>query len=711
MRFSIRLKMMTLGALISVLTMGTAILLSDTIYRNNNRKNLVGDVDSWLASVKEDAESDVPVNDYRPFSYDIYDYMLKQYEAAPEPPESFENFEKEKSWYKNYYNWSYPFDNYSMHFQTEAERNYRAVYKDFVYLLVDGKMATGAISIFIFFFDMDNNRLVFMADESSYIANYKNEYHLPGSYISNVNTLPVADGDFYKYEIEGKLVHCIPIPSPEDNTLKPVWYAIQFSYEAVDVEANHMAGIITIALSITALFLMLMFFIFSHLLVTKNVLRLSKSTVAFTENLKKKDKLVAKDPDIKSKDEIKDLSNSFYAMEEELINYVDLITKETQDKERMNAELSVASKIQLEALPNSNYDDQNCSLRAFIKTAKEVGGDFYDYFYLDDNRLLVTICDVSGKGVPAALFMMKGKELIKSSIISGSTLEQAVYQANNELVKNNTENLFITAFIGIADFKKHELKFVNAGHEKPYILSKGKVIKLDGNSNFVLGGVGDFEYQAEKTKFDVGDRLFLFTDGLNEAINNEREEFSYERVEKVLKAEIDASLDDLIDSMNKTQSAFVASEEVFDDVTMVALQFNDNNFTLSYKEKDLNVVTEIVDELNKRFSFFEEKFRSEICVIVDEIVTNIVSYSEVENLEFSVGFEMSDSGVTITFKDNGKKFNPLQNKDKYLEEFQEDLAVGGFGITLVKSLSTSQKYQYKDGCNIFTIVKDFAKGE
>ena len=268
------------------------------------------------------------------------------------------------------------------------------------------------------------------------------------------------------------------------------------------------------------------------------------------------------------------------------------------------------------------------TIRSFIKSAKEVGGDFYDYFYLDDHRLAIIISDVSGKGIPASLFMMKAKELIKSSVQSYTNLNDAINAVNNMLAKNNNELLFITSFIGIIDFAKNEIKYINAGHEKPYIVSKDKVIKLDGTSNIVLGVEEGYIFKEESHKFNKGDYLMMFTDGLNESINHNNEEFGYERIINTIKDTSMLPLDEVINRLNNNLEAFIEGKEQFDDVTILLIKNKENELKLHYNKKDYSVITDVVDKFNIEFSFLNEKTKSSAGIILDEILNNFISYDK-----------------------------------------------------------------------------------
>ena len=395
--------------------------------------------------------------------------------------------------------------------------------------------------------------------------------------------------------------------------------------------------------------------------------------------------------------------SEFIALEESIIKYVDVIQKETLEKERMNVELNVANNIKLSALPNKIYTDDNVSIRASIKSAKEVGGDFYDYFYLDKNRLVVVISDVSGKGIPAALFMMKSKELIKSAIHSNDNLVDAVTEVNKTLVWNDKESLFVTSFIGVIDFSKNIITYVNAGHEKPYIITNKGIIKLDGESNFVMGGEEDFVYKQESHKFNKGESLFLFTDGLNESINNNREEFSYTRIEETLEANKDQPSIKILNNMSKALEEFVGEEEQFDDVTMLVIKNNDHKLHMSYNKKEYEIIDDIVDTFNIDYSSLPTDTRSAAGVIIDEIINNLISYETREDLEIDLDFEASKKELNIIITCNGHDYNPFENhKEKYLKEYKDDIEEGGLGVSIIKDLASKYGYKYENNRSILS---------
>ena len=248
----------------------------------------------------------------------------------------------------------------------------------------------------------------------------------------------------------------------------------------------------------SAVFLVIVYSIFAKLYLIKNVDRLIDSTNNFVGKMKNDEPLEIVDSGIKTNDEIRHLSDEFMIMQEQIITYVENIKKAKDIEQAFNAEVNIASKIQLESLPAPTHFDRNIELRAFIKPAKGVGGDFYDYFYVDNDHLALVIADVSGKGIPASLFMMRSKESIRSACMNEKDLSKVLFKVNNSLCVNNKEGYFVTVFLGILDLKTYEFKFISAGHERPFIKRDNKCHRLEVESNFVLGLEEDFEYAEQR---------------------------------------------------------------------------------------------------------------------------------------------------------------------------------------------------------------------
>ena len=702
MKFPIKFKLVGLGAVLSIVVTTIAIVFGNVEYRRRGKERQMATINAWLDNMSEDFNGEEYGGNYTGYAKQIRSYIEESYAINSEAAPDDASYADQKNFYKNIFRQLYAIEGFGSYRMSEEELKFRENYQDFLFLLTDAKTATNARKVFVGFIS-DDKTLFYMGDEYSYKKITREDAYLPGDRIYNFNAPMTLKGDYYDCNYDGLLHRVLPIKDTDGATVAYVF--LQYDFSEVENDANSLMTTEIITLSITSLLMIIAYAVFAHFLVNRNVNKLTKSATEFTDDLSSGKDLEKKDPNIRSHDEISVLSDSFIALEEGIINFVDVLQKETQEKERVNAELNVATNIQLSALPNNIYDDKNVTIRAFIKSAKEVGGDFYDYFYLDDHRLAIIISDVSGKGVPAALFMMKSKELIKSAIHMHDNLVDAAKEVNTKLVRNNKEGLFVTSFLGIIDFEKNIINFVNAGHEKPYIVSKNKVTKLDGTSNFVMGGEEDFVYAEESHPFKKGEFIFLFTDGLNESINDKQEEFSYERIVETLDQNKKQPLNRIIKAMTAKLEEFVGEEEQFDDVTMLVIKNRDDELHLTYDKKEYDIITDIVDAFEETFAYLSSEVRGSAGIIIDELVNNLVSYEAREDLVVEADFKIKKDDLVITISSNGADYNPFANhQEKYTEEFHPEMKEGGFGLSLIKNFAKSYKYQYKNNHSIVEIT-------
>ena len=709
-RIPILLKVILLGIVVSILTSGTALVVSHFNQKKQVEKNYLENINHTLDAVDEVFTNNDSTN--TDAYVDAFDYskqyIKKIYDEDPEKRQQGENesFSEYAKYYAELYPWLYPHDPH-FGFLTKPEADLKAAYYTITNLLNNFQMSSDAISVFAYYID-DNNRMVFLADTRMDDSERKeNDYfHIPGTYYQ------LSEGDISTSEKHPILVlngyqtrYTAIYTRDEVNPELIAYVSIQYSLDKVHQETVNILKNELLIMGLSSLVLIAIYTLFSYLLFVRNINKLSKASSDIRERLVNKKMKDVVDIEVKSHDEMRDLADSFNEMERAIINYVDIIHKEAKEKERTNAELNVASKIQLDSLPNRTFDDSQTSIRAYIKPAKEVGGDFYDYFYLDDHRLALIVADVSGKGIPASLFMMKGKELIKSAVQSSKSLVDAISSVNKILAKNNNELLFITSFIGIIDFKKNKINYVNVGHEKPYLVSNNRVIKLDGVSNVVLGVEENHVYVEESHEFKKGDYLLMFTDGLNESINKNNEEFGYARIEEALKDSSALPLDEVINRINKSFDSFTKSKDQFDDVTMLLVKSCSAELKLNYKNSDYRIITDAVDKFNEKFSFLSEKTKASVGVILDEILNNYISYEKKDGLEINVEFSLVKDGLQLVLSNNGSDFNPFMNhQDKHLDKFDHELEPGGFGLTIVKDLAKSYSYEYKNSHPTITVV-------
>ena len=284
--------------------------------------------------------------------------------------------------------------------------------------------------------------------------------------------------------------------------------------------------------------------------------------------------------DIHTGDEIEHLAVCFNAMTDELKTYMANLTKVTAEKERIATELDVARDIQNGMLPKDFDLDKRFELLATMTPAKEVGGDFYDFYMLDETHLAITVADVSGKGIPAALFMVISKTVLKNFAISTHNREglaEVVAAANEKLCANNEATMFVTAFIGVLDLESGEFVYVNAGHNPPviYHAEDNHCDFLDVKKNFVLGPMDGIPFIEQRTTFKPGDLIFLYTDGVTEALNVKNEEYLPDRLIDFMNAtDCRVDLHELIKNVRADVADHVGDAEQSDDITMFALRFN-----------------------------------------------------------------------------------------------------------------------------------------
>ena len=282
-------------------------------------------------------------------------------------------------------------------------------------------------------------------------------------------------------------------------------------------------------------------------------------------------------PPARSKDEVGKLTESFAYMKTSLKQYIKELTETMAAKERMESELRIAHDIQMDMLPKkfppfperSDFD-----IYATMQPAKEVGGDLYNFFLLDDSHLCFTIGDVSGKGIPAALFMAVTQTLIKAKAMASLSPEEILNKVNRQLSRDNPSLMFVTLFLGILNIRTGELVYGNGGHNPPFIMrSHGAIEPLEGTNGMALGVMETQSFQAKKIRLQKGDSLFLYTDGVTEAVNDKEELFSEERLKNELKTLKGKTIKDVDSGIMDRVFAFSQGMRQADDITMLILRY------------------------------------------------------------------------------------------------------------------------------------------
>jgi sigma-B regulation protein RsbU (phosphoserine phosphatase) len=389
---------------------------------------------------------------------------------------------------------------------------------------------------------------------------------------------------------------------------------------------------------------------------------------------------------------------------------------------KSRAELDVARHIQASALPNvfPAFPERNeFAVYASMEPAKEVGGDFYDFFLVDDSHLALVIADVSGKGIPAALFMMTARALIKSLAVSGKPPEEALKEANDRLCENNKAGMFVTAWMGILETDSGRLSFANAGHNPPLLKRGGEYRYLDHKEyhrGIMLGIRGNIRYKSNELTLEAGDALFLYTDGVTEACDKNLDLFGEERLKSCLDPVGSSTPEETVNAVKSRIEAFAEGAEQADDITVLAMTFG--AFPEAYETPEI-YETAVSAERTPEVSAFVEKILEkngcdtavihQALIAVDEIFSNIVRYSGAERA--TVRCLATENEVSLSFEDNGKKYNPLNKKDPDISAPKEKRGIGGLGVFIVKKSMDSVDYAYSEGKNILTVKKKLAETE
>ena len=378
------------------------------------------------------------------------------------------------------------------------------------------------------------------------------------------------------------------------------------------------------------------------------------------------------------------------------------------------AELNVARSIQMGILSKDFPDNESYGVYADMTTAAEVGGDFYDYFLIDETHLAIVIGDVSGHGMPAAMFMTLAKTLIKVYAQAHYFTDKVFEHTNRYLQQSNPEKFFVTSWLGIIDLTTGVLSFSNAGHNYPVIIRKdGKSEFLNEKPNFVLGRKRLVRYMENRTKLNPGDKLVLYTDGVTEAQSPDGSFYGDDRLLEVIGANKGQNQKDLVISLRKAVDEFENCEEHFDDVTILALSFKDylqvtppDSKTFFLTKETFDSVTDYICE-RCREAGCDDQNVSKVSIATSEVLANIESYAYENGGELEILTKCRDRKMTIVFKDNGKPFNPLLVQEPDITLPLSERTPGGLGIFIVKKLMSDTSYAYIGGHNALTLEMDF----
>lgn len=392
---------------------------------------------------------------------------------------------------------------------------------------------------------------------------------------------------------------------------------------------------------------------------------------------------------------------------------------------RMDTELATAKAIQEAALPRifPPYPDVlKFDIYASMNAARQVGGDFYDFFLIGDEcddekgKLGFVVADVSGKGVPAALFMMKAKALLRDYVGSGMELGEAVTEANAQLVDGNDEGMFVTAWVGVLDYGTRRVDYVNAGHNPPLLWQhEGGWRWLKKKSGPVLG-LFDMPYSAHSLDCEVGDTLLLYTDGVTEAFDVDEKLYGEDRLLAVAEANYRLHPRELLEAVRADVAAYAEGAEQSDDITILTLEVGVPPEVTSLIEVPaqidyLTVVNDFLHaELDRRLC--PHRVQNRLDIAVEELFVNVCRYAYPDATDENPGtvriqrtYSSEPPSIVVDLIDRGIPYNPLEKPDAVTPDNIEDIPIGGLGILMAKRCVDEMRYEWSDGCNVVTIVK------
>ena len=353
--------------------------------------------------------------------------------------------------------------------------------------------------------------------------------------------------------------------------------SVDISMDMVDGQIRRMI-LLSLVLSLVVMTLCIAgYYFYLRRMVIRPLDRLAGAARNFTSEREHGKGLVMDKVRITSKDEIGDLYAAMSKMEIDMTHYLDNLRKVTAERERVGAELNVAKQIQADMLPSifpAFPNRHDFDIYATMTPAKEVGGDFYDFFLVDETHLAMVIADVSGKGVPAALFMVIAKTLIKNRTLAGGTPAQILADVNNQLCEGNIAQLFVTVWLGILDLSTGKGVAANAGHEHPAVCRKDGAFELvEYRHSPAVATMEGMRFREHEFELRPGDTLFVYTDGVPEATDATPALYGYERMLKVLNNERNHPLQGMLHAVKADIDAFIGDAPQFDDITMLALTF------------------------------------------------------------------------------------------------------------------------------------------
>ena len=386
----------------------------------------------------------------------------------------------------------------------------------------------------------------------------------------------------------------------------------------------------------------------------------------------------------------------------------------SSNQEKINTELEVAKEIQLATLPSDFVTTELVEIVGELKAAKEVGGDFYDYVKIDEQHTAIIIGDVSGKGIPAAMFMMKTITCFKNFTTVNKTPAQILKEINKSIYEGNHSQMFVTCFLAILDKSTGRLQFANAGHNPPIIGSNHNYSYINCKTGFVLGGLADAFVVDEEITLKPGESITLYTDGVTEARNINGDFFGEERLIQTFNKKDYTCLVELHHTIKDEVDTFVGNAPQSDDITMITLKYHGDKYSYSEKifdgkMKNINDMLSFIKDFCEKHKF-QDDFCSNLLVVGDELFSNIIKYGY-ENkggeLFIRLLYNIDQKEFVLTVIDKAPAFNQLEVNNSIVGNNVKEQKIGGLGILIVKKIMSEYAYDRINGKNILVLRKKF----
>ena len=546
------------------------------------------------------------------------------------------------------------------------------------------------------------NGFVAVCNENLKIVTYNKDYD--GAHISTIGITPPDEMD--------KKIDATALYNAEINGV-PYLFVFQFieGYWIIAAMPESEATFMRDASLYTSIFMQVIIFatlfVFIYILIKRVIINNLQKINDTLGRITKGDLNVT--VDVRSSQEFSSLSDDINSTVTTLKRYI------SEAAARIDKELEYAKQIQLSALPTNFPENENYEIYAQMIAAKEVGGDFYDFYKLNDTTVAFLAADVSGKGIPAAMFMMTAKTIIKDLAESGMEVNDIFTKANEKLCENNESGMFVTAWMGILDITTGRMKFANAGHNPPLLKrANGNFEYLKTRAGFVLAGMEGVCYRAGELVLDPGDRLFLYTDGVPEATNADNKLYGEDRLLAFMNANASAEATEILPQLKADIDEFVGEAPQFDDITMLMFDYKPKKRGAYMIEKTfparVEALSDVLGFVDQTLESYEcpMKIQTAICVAIEEVFVNVAHYAYGEgegDTALSIDFDDASREITFRMTDKGTPFDPLKKPDPDITLSAEEREIGGLGIFITKKTMDTVTYAYENGENVLTMIK------